>query len=155
MNEPARASYRIQAAAPGEVFAALSDVWRFGEWSFGLKSARVLEAPDAAPSGRLVAGSTVEFVLSAAGLTHRVESFVTDVEPPRFVRWRYTKGAIGGGGWTVEEAEGGAVCITLHTDYEVRPAWLNRLAHRPLFRGITEDLPRRSMRRFAECLAEG
>lgn len=60
-----------------------------------LKSARVLEVPDAAPSGGLVAGSTVEFVLSAAGLTHRVESFVTDVEPPRFIRWRYTKGAIG------------------------------------------------------------
>ncbi len=42
--------------------------------------------------------------------------------------------------------------ITLSTDYRVRPAWLDRIAHRPFFRGLTEDLLGRSIRRFEEHL---
>lgn len=152
MNEPVRASHRIRGATPDEVFAALSDVRRFGGWSFGLKSARVLGDP-ANTSGSLAVGSVIEFVLSAAGFTHRVESVVTTFEPPRLIGWRYTKGAVGEGGWTVEEMGEGTVLVTLQTDYEVKPAWLNGIAHRPFFRGITEDLLRRSMRRLATRLA--
>ncbi len=38
----------------------------------------------------------------------------------------------------------------MSTDYEVEPAWLNRLAHWPFFRGIAGELLSRSMRRFTE-----
>jgi hypothetical protein len=42
--------------------------------------------------------------------------------------------------------------MTLSSDYEVEPAWLDTLANRPFFRGVAEDLLRRSMRRFVERL---
>ena len=42
--------------------------------------------------------------------------------------------------------------MTLSTDYRVRPAWLDRIAHRSIFRGLTEDLLRRSIRRFEDHL---
>src|SRR4028118_2027571 len=42
--------------------------------------------------------------------------------------------------------------MSLATDYAVQPAWLNRIAHRPFFRGLTEDLLRRSLRRLEERL---
>jgi hypothetical protein len=54
----------------------------------------------------------------------------------------------------LEEADG-AVQMTLYTDYEVKPAWLNRIAHRPFFRRLTESLLRRSMKRFGERLKTG
>ncbi len=34
------------------------------------------------------------------------------------------------------------------------PEWLNTIAHRPFFRGLTEQLLRRSMRRLGERLRE-
>jgi len=42
--------------------------------------------------------------------------------------------------------------MTLSTDYRVRPAWLDRIAHRPFFRGLTEELLGRSIRRFGRHL---
>ena len=77
---------------------------------------------------------------------------MTVVEAPRRIQWRHTKGAVGRGGWELEGA-GDAVRMVLSTDYEVEPGWLNRLANRPFFKGVTEDLLRRSMRRFAERFA--
>lgn len=142
MNETVHASLVVRGAAPEEVFAALIDVEAFPDWGFGLKRASVRGG-----SG-LVTGARLEFVLSAVGLTHEVVSTITVVEAPYRIAWRYTKGAMGGGGWTLEEA-GNDTRMTLSTDYEVKPAWLNRLANRPFFRGVTEDLLRRSMRRFA------
>ena len=82
-------------------------------------------------------------------------STVTAVEPPRLLAWRYTEGAVGSGGWLIEEVGMGAVRMTLSTDYEIRPAWLNRIAHRQFFRRVTEDLLRRSIRRFGEYLRRG
>ena len=99
-------------------------------------------------------GTLLEFTLSAAGLTHRVVSTVTAVDFPLRLEWRYTEGAVGSGGWLIEEARTGAVRMTLSTDYEIRPTWLNTIAHRPFFRRVTEDLLRRSMRRFGEYLRE-
>ena len=43
--------------------------------------------------------------------------------------------------------------VCFHTSYEVWPFWLDRPANRPFFRGVVEDLLRRSMRRLAERLA--
>lgn len=97
-------------------------------------------------------GTRFEFTLSAAGFTHKVISAVTLVEAPRKIEWRYVKGAVGSGGWQLEELGTSAVRMTLFTDYQVKPGWLNRVAHRPFFRGITEDLLKRSMRRFEEHL---
>ncbi len=97
-------------------------------------------------------GTLLEFTLSAAGLSHRVVSTVTAVDFPLRLEWRYTEGAVGNGGWLIEEAGTGAVRMTLSTDYEIQPAWLNKIAHLPIFRRATEDLLRRSMRRFGEHL---
>ena len=148
MNEPVRASLVVRGVPPDKVFAALLDVRSFPDWAFGLEKVRVLGGE----TGGLAPGTAVEFTLSAVGLTHRVVSTMTVVEAPRVMAWRYTKGAVGGGGWTLEST-GDAVRMTLWTDYEVKPAWLNRLANRPFFRGVTKDLLRRSMRRFAERFA--
>ena len=145
MNEPVRASLVVRGASPEEVFAALLDVGSFPAWAFGLERVRVLGEA----TGDLAPGTVVEFTLSAVGLTHEVVSTMTVVEAPRRMSWRYTKGAVGEGGWTLEEA-GDAIRMTLWTDYEVKPAWLNGLANKPFFRGVTEDLLRRSMRRFAQ-----
>jgi uncharacterized membrane protein len=92
--------------------------------------------------------------LSAAGLTHRVVGTVTVVEPPHRLEWRYTEGATGNGGWLLEDAGPGTARLTLSTDYRVRPAWLDGIAHRPFFRKLTEDLLRRSIRRFERHLKE-
>ncbi len=147
MNEPVRASLVVRGASPEEVFAALLDVESFPGWAFGLKGARIVGERDLAP------GIVVEFALSAGGFTHEVASTVTVVEAPRRIEWHYTKGAVGGGGWELE-GTGNAVRMVFSTDYQVEPGWLNRLANRQFFRGVTEDLLRRSMRRFAERFAQ-
>jgi hypothetical protein len=67
--------------------------------------------------------------------------------------WRYEKGAVGTGGWEVEAA-GAAVRLTLVTDYHVKPAWLDGIAHRPFFRGLTGELLARSVRRFEAHLKD-
>lgn len=148
MNEPVRASLVVRGASSEEVFAALLDVGSFPGWAFGLAGVRV----PGGEAGGLAPGTAVEFTLSAVGLTHRVVSTMTEIEAPRRLSWRYTRGAVGGGGWILDQA-GDAVRMTLWTDYEVKPAWLDRLANRPFFRGVTEDLLRRSMRRFADRFA--
>lgn len=145
MNKPVHASLVVRGATPEEVFAALLDVGAFPEWGFGLRRASVRGG-----SG-LVPGARLELVLSAVGLTHEVVSLITAVEEPWRISWRYTEGAVGGGGWILEEA-GDGTRMTLSSGYEVEPAWLNRLANRPFFRGVAEDLLRRSMRRFSERL---
>jgi uncharacterized membrane protein len=145
VNKPVHASLVVRGASPKEVFAALLDIETFPEWGFGLRRASVRGG-----SG-LVPGATLEFVLSAVGLTHEVVSLITAVEEPWHISWRYTEGAVGGGGWILEEA-GDGTRMTLSSGYEVEPAWLNTLANRPFFRGVAEDLLRRSMRRFSERL---
>ena len=152
-NRPFRASYLISGVSLEGTFAELLRLDRFPEWAVGLRHARVLDtrgttggAPEIRP------GTSLEFILSAAGFTHRLVSAVTVIEPPRRLEWRYEKGATGAGGWFVEEEGANTVRMTLSTDYIVRPAWLNRIAHRPFFRGLTEDLLGRSIRRFEEHL---
>ena len=130
------------------LFAAMMDIERFPEWSFGLKRAWFPGGDSA-----LVPGASLGFELSAVGFTHRVISEITTVESPTRIAWRYTEGAIGVGGWTLEEARPRVVRLTLFTDYEVEPAWLNNIAHRPFFRGVTEDLLRRSVGRLEKRLA--
>ena len=76
-------------------------------------------------------GTVLEFTLTAAGLTHRVVSAVTVLQAPYRLEWRYTAGAAGSGGWLVEEAGEETVRMTLATDYEVEPEWLNTIAYRP------------------------
>ena len=149
-----RASYLISGPTPEEIFAALLDVRRFSEWAVGLQRVRALDARSRAEVFDVRPDTLLEFTLSAAGLTHRVVSTVTAVEPPQRLAWRYTEGAVGSGGWVIEEVGTGAVRMTLSTDYEIRPAWLNSIAHRPFFRRVTEGLLRRSMRRFGEYLRE-
>ena len=146
-DRPYRAGYLISGIEAERVFAALLDVKSFPEWAVGLGGVQATDAagretPDITP------GTTLTFVLRAAGLSHTVVSEVTAVEPPRRLEWRYVSGAVGSGGWYVEEAGQNTVEMTLATDYGVEPAWLNRLAHRPFFRRLTEDLLRRSIRRF-------
>jgi hypothetical protein len=46
------------------------------------------------------------------------------------------------------------VRLTLSTDYRIKPAWLDGIAHRPLFRRLTEDLLGRSRRRFEKYLED-
>ena len=154
LERPFRASYLLSGLPPEEIFAALLDVRRFSEWAVGLKRVRVLDEGSRAEVFEVRPGTLLEFTLSAAGLTHRVVSTVTAVEPPRRLEWRYMEGAVGSGGWLIEEEGTGTVRMTLSTDYEIRPSWLDRIAHRPFFRRATEDLLRRSMRRFGECLRE-
>jgi len=150
-DRPYRAGYPISGIGAERVFAALMDVKNFPEWAVGLggvsaTGAAGREAPEIAP------GTTLTFVLEAAGLTHTVVSEITAVEPPHLLEWRYLRGATGSGGWYVEPSGPNTVQMTLATDYRVRPAWLNRIAHRPFFRGLTEDLLRRSIRRFEQRL---
>lgn len=142
-----RASYLVAGSSAEEVFAALLDVRRFPQWALGLRRARALDGGREVE--RLCSGTRLEFVLSAGGLTHQVVSTVTVVEPPRRIEWRYEEGARGSGGWFVEELGGRTVRMTLSTDYTIRPAWLDAVAHRPFFKALTENLLRRSMRRFA------
>ena len=151
-NHPFRASYLISGVSPESTFAELLRLDRFPEWAVGLRHARVLDTRGTPGTLEIRPGTTLEFTLSAAGFTHRVVSAVTLVAPPRRLEWRYEKGATGAGGWFVEEEGANTVRMTLSTDYIVRPAWLNRIAHRPFFRGLTEDLLGRSIRRFEEHL---
>ena len=152
-GRPYRAGYEISGIEAGRVFAALLDVKSFPEWAVGLGG---VTATDAA--GRetpdMVPGTTLTFWLRAAGLSHTVVSEITTVEPPRLLEWRYVSGASGSGGWHVERTGPGTVEMSLATDYAVQPAWLNRIAHRPFFRGLTEDLLRRSIRRFEQRLRQ-
>jgi uncharacterized protein YndB with AHSA1/START domain len=151
-HRPFRASYLVSGSSRERIFAALLDVRRFPEWALGLRRVRVLNTERVAVTSEVRPGVGLEFTLSAAGLTHRVVGTVTVVEPPRRLEWRYTEGAAGSGGWLLEDAGPGTVRLTLSTDYTVKPAWLDRIAHRPFFRGLTEDLLRRSIRRFERCL---
>jgi hypothetical protein len=154
MNDPVRASYLIHGVDRRTVFDALLDVPSFTRWGYGLREAKVVDPSGLTETSEVVSGSTFEFILSAAGLTHRVKSTVTRLNAPDHIEWSYTHGAVGVGGWWLEEADG-AVRMTLYTDYEVKPAWLNRIAHRPFFRRLTESLLRRSMKRFGERLKTG
>lgn len=150
-DRPYRAGYLISGIEAEQVFAALLDVNSFPEWAVGLGG---VSATDAAgrETPEVVPGTTLTFVLKAAGLTLTVVSEITTVEPPRLLEWRYVSGATGSGGWRVEESGPNTVELTLATDYGVKPAWLNSIAHRPFFRRLTEDLLRRSIRRFEERL---
>ena len=150
LGRPFRASYVVRGSPPEKVFAALLEVRRFPEWALGLRRARALD--DAGREIELRPGARLEFVLSAAGLTHRVVGLITVVEASSRLEWRYTEGAKGDGGWLLEEEGPRAVRLTLSTDYEVSPRWLDRLAHKPFFRGLTEELLRRSVRRFERYL---
>ena len=154
MNRQVRASYLIAGVDRTRVFNALLDLRSFPEWGLGLREARALDESGTVEEAEIRPGTRFEFTLSAAGLTHQVVSAVTVVDAPRKIEWRYVRGAVGNGGWLLEEAGPSAVCMTLFTDYQVKPGWLNRIAHRPFFRSITEDLLRRSMRRLEERLRE-
>ena len=152
-DRPYRAGYTLSGVDAGRVFAALLDVKSFPQWAVGLGSVRATDAEgrevsEAAP------GATLEFELRAAGLTHTVVSEVTAVQTPRLLEWRYVRGAIGTGGWYVEQTGPNTVEISLSTDYGVKPAWLNSLAHRPFFRRLTEDLLKRSIRRFEKKIRQ-
>jgi hypothetical protein len=153
VNDPVHASYLLSGATPESAFAALLDVRGLPQWALGLRRARVLDAAGESTAAEVRPRSVLEFTLSAAGLTHRVLSTVTVLEAPHRLEWRYTAGATGRGGWLVEEAGEGTVRMTLTTDYEVEPEWLNTISHRPFFRGLIEQLLRRSMRRLGERLA--
>lgn len=150
-DRPYRAGCSISGIDAEQVFAALLDVESFPEWAVGLGAVRATDL-----QGRetqvVTPGTRLTFVLRAAGLSHTVVSEITAVEPPRLLEWRYVKGATGVGGWHVQETGPNTVEMALATDYTVQPAWLNRIAHRPFFRGLTEDLLRRSIRRFEERL---
>lgn len=146
-ERPYRASYLLAGIPQDRIFAALLDVKSFPEWAVGLAAVRALDHTGAETSD-MQPGVALEFSLSAAGLTHEVVSAITAVESPHRLEWRYVKGARGVGGWLVEEEGPGAVRMTLATDYQVNPAWLNAVAHRPFFRRLTGDLLRRSIRRF-------
>ena len=151
-NRPFRASYLVYGPSRERLFAGLLDVRRFPEWALGLRRVRVLEATTKKETAEVRPGVALEFTLSAAGLTHSVVGTVTVVEAPHRLEWRYTEGATGSGGWLLEEVGPRALRLTLSTDYTVKPAWLDRLAHRPFFRRLTEDLLRRSIRRFERYL---
>ena len=148
-DRPYRAGYTLSGISPERVFAALLDVQSFPKWAVGLKEVRALDA-QGLEAREIVPGTALEFDLSAAGLTHTVVSEITTVEPPHRLEWRYVRGAGGSGGWLVQESGPGTVEMTLATDYRVTPRWLNTIAHRPFFRGLTEDLLRRSIRRFEQ-----
>ena len=152
-HRPFRASYLISGIGAESIFATLLDVRRFPEWAAGLKSSSALDG--GAETIDLQPGVRLEFTLSAAGLTHQVASIVTVVGPPRRVEWDYVKGATGCGGWLIEEEGVGTVRMTLWTDYRIKPGWLDKIAHRPFFRRLVEDLTRRSLRRFEAILREG
>ena len=150
-DRPYRAGYKVSGIGPDRIFAALLDIKSFPEWAVGLAAVGAADA-NGRETRDIAPGTTLTFVLRAAGLTHTVVSEITAVEPHRRLEWRYLSGASGSGGWYVERSGPGAVEMSLDTDYTVRPALLNRIAHRPFFRGLTEDLLRRSIRRFEERL---
>ena len=150
-DRPYRAGYTLSGVDADRVFDALLDIRSFPEWAVGLGSVRATDAAGR-EIPRAVPGANVEFVLRAAGFTHTVVSEISAVQPPGLLEWRYVRGATGNGGWYVEPSGPNTVRISLSTDYNVEPAWLNSLAHRPFFRNLTEDLLRRSIRRFEKNL---
>ena len=150
-DRPYRAGYLISGIEAERVFAALRDVKSFPEWAVGLGGVTATDAAGRETSD-MIPGTTLTFVLKAATLSHTVVSEITAVEPPHLLEWCYVSGASGSGGWRVERTGPGTVEMSLATDYAVQPAWLNKIAHRPFFRGLTEDLLRRSIRRFEERL---
>ncbi len=152
-HRPFRASYLVSGIEAERIFAALLDVRRFPEWAAGLKHARVLDTAGAETTD-LRPGMRLEFTLSAASITHDVASTVTAVEPSHRLEWDYVEGATGSGGWLVEHEGVGAIRMTLWTDYRIEPSWLDKIAHRPFFKRLVEDLIRRSMRRFEAQLRE-
>jgi uncharacterized membrane protein len=154
-RRPFRASYVLSEVTAERIFNSLLDVQRFPEWTAGLRRCRVLDPASKVETKDLRPGVRLEFTLSAAGLTHEVASIVTVVEPPRRLEWNYVEGATGSGGWLVEQEVPGAIRITLSTDYLIRPAWLDKLVHKPFIRRLTEDLLKRSMRRFDAHLKNG
>jgi len=154
-HRPFRASYLVSGVEAEKIFTALLDVRTFPEWAAGVRRARALDPTGEAETLHVRPGVRLEFILSAAGLTHKVASDVTVVEPPHRLEWTYIEGALGGGGWLVEEEAPGAIRITIATDYRIRPSWLDKVAHKPFFRRLTEDLLRRSMRRFDAHLRKG
>ena len=152
-HRPFRASYLISGSPQERIFAALLDLRQFPEWALGLRRVRVLvDAASGVETPEVRPGAALEFTLSAAGLTHRVVGTVTTVESPHRLEWRYAEGAIGSGGWLLEDAGQDKVRLTLSTDYRIKPAWLDRIARRPFFRGLVEDLLRRSIHRFERHL---
>ena len=146
-HRPFRASYLISGIESEKIFDALLDVRCFSEWAAGLKDSRALDATGAETTD-LRPGVRLEFTLHAASITHHVASTVTVVEPSHRLEWDYVEGATGSGGWLIEEEGKEAVRMTLWTDYRIHPSWLDKIAHRPFFRRLVEDLIRRSMRRF-------
>ena len=152
-HRPFRASYLISGIEPDKIFGALLDVPRFPEWAAGLKHARVIDCAGT-ETADLRPGVRLEFTLSAASITHDVASTVTVVEPSHRLEWDYVEGATGSGGWLIKDEGKGAVRMTLWTDYRIHPSWLDKIAHRPFFRRLVEDLIRRSMRRFDARLRE-
>ena len=152
-HRPFHASYLISGSPQERIFAALLDLRQFPEWALGLRRVRVLvDAASGVETPEVRPGAALEFTLSAAGLTHRVVGTVTTVESPHRLEWRYAEGATGSGGWLLEDAGQDKVRLTLSTDYRIKPAWLDRIAHRPFFRGLVEDLLRRSIHRFERHL---
>jgi ribosome-associated toxin RatA of RatAB toxin-antitoxin module len=153
-HRPFRASYLISGIGAERIFGALLDVRRFPERAAGLKRARALDAAGAETTD-LRPGVRLEFTLNAASITHDVASTVTAVEPTHRLEWDYIEGATGSGGWLIEDAGVGTVRMTLWTDYRITPSWLDKIAHKPFFRRLVEDLIRRSMRRFDARLRGG
>jgi ribosome-associated toxin RatA of RatAB toxin-antitoxin module len=149
-----RASHLVGGVEAERIFAALLDVRRFPEWVAGLRHSRALDATGTAETKDIRPGVRLEFSLSAAGLTHKVLSTVTVIDPPRRLEWSYIEGAHGSGGWLVEEEGPETVRITVSTDYSISPAWVDTIAHKALFRRLTEDLLRSSIRRFDAHLRE-
>ncbi len=147
MNHPINVSLLVSEVEREKIFAALLEFWHFPQWIHGLRWVRLLEGAELVQPG-----TKFSFGLSAAGLRHEVVSTMTEVDAPRSIQWRYISGAVGSGGWTLEDAGVKTVRLTFSTDYEVRPLWLDRLANRPFFRRVVEDLVRRSMRSLVENL---
>ena len=112
-HRPFRATYLVSGVEAERIFAALLDVRRFPEWVAGLRRSRALDAAGEAETKDIRPGVRLEFVLSAAGLTHEVVSTVTTVGPPHRLEWNYVQGALGSGGWLVEEESVATVRITL------------------------------------------
>ena len=146
-HRPYRASYLVSEIGAERIFSALLDVRRFPEWAVGLDHAQALDAAGTETTD-LSPGVRLEFTLNAAGITHDVASTVTAVEPSHRLEWYYVEGAMGTGGWLIEDEGVGTVRMTLWTDYRIKPSWLDKIAHRPFFRRLVEDRIRRSMRRF-------
>lgn len=148
-------SRTIAGILRGPLFERLADIERFPEWGYGLRRAILLPASGTSSvPGGLHPESRAEFGLRAAGIEHHVTSLVTEIDPPRLIKWRYLSGASWCGGWLLEEAEE-SVRTTLSTDspdYSVEPPWLDRIARKPFFQNLISDLLSRSLGRLQDDL---